>query len=171
MLSTRCTSVTAYIVSERHVPSVQLGFFGHSTVLVGLDGARILTDPVMRGIGPIRRHGPEAEASALHADVVLISHAHRDHLDLPSLHALPGNPPIVVPVGLAGVLRSAGLHRVIEVDAGDVTAVAAGVRVRAFPALHDGGRPPLGPRARALGFVIEGSSAVYFAGDTDIFPE
>ena len=41
----------------------------------------------------------------------------------------------------------------------------------AFPALHDGNRPPLGPRAIALGFVIAGSSRTYYAGDTDIFPE
>src|SRR5207237_1364735 len=42
--------------------------------------------------------------------------------------------------------------------------------VVAFPPVHDGFRAPLGPRAEALGFVIEGTSRVYFAGDTDPFP-
>ena len=101
---------------------------------------------------------------------MLISHAHRDHLDLPTLKALPGAPRIVVPTGLAGVLREAGINRVEEVAAGDHVGVGQ-VSVTAFPALHDGNRPPLGPRAVALGFVIAGSSRTYFAGDTDIFPE
>lgn len=150
---------------------MQLQFFGHSTVLVTLDGVRLLTDPVLRGIGPLRRHGPEPDPATVAADVVVVSHAHRDHLDVPSLHALPGEPRILVPSGLAAVLRSAGLHHVTEVEAGERVEIRPGVSVLPFPALHDGYRPPLGPRAAALGFVIEGSSRVYFAGDTDLFPE
>ena len=153
------------------VPSFDLQFLGHSTVLVTLDGIRLLTDPVLRGIGPLRRHGPAPNPSALAADVVLISHAHRDHFDLPSLHSLAGSPLIVVPAGLAPVLRAAGLHHVVEVAAGDRLDVGGVISLLAFPALHDGFRSPLGPRAAALGYVIAGSSQVYFAGDTDLFPE
>jgi L-ascorbate metabolism protein UlaG (beta-lactamase superfamily) len=151
--------------------SVRLQFFGHSTVLITVDGVRVLTDPVLRNVGPLRRHGPEPHPTTVAADVVVISHAHRDHLDLPSLHALPGRPRILVPSGLAIVLRRAGLHDVSEVDAGERVEVGADVCVLPFPALHDGYRPPLGPRAAALGFVVEGSSVVYIAGDTDLFPE
>ncbi len=152
-------------------PSFHLQFLGHSTVLVSLDGIRVLTDPVLRGVGPLRHHAPTRGHGAIAADVVVVSHAHRDHLDLPSLHALGGEPLIVVPAGLGPVLRRAGLHRVEEVVAGDRVDVGNAVSVTAFPALHDGFRPPLGPRAAALGFVIDGSSQVYFAGDTDLFPE
>jgi hypothetical protein len=45
------------------------------------------------------------------------------------------------------------------------------VSVLATPANHDGWRPPFGPRAGCLGFIVEGTERVYFAGDTDLFPE
>jgi L-ascorbate metabolism protein UlaG (beta-lactamase superfamily) len=151
--------------------SAHLRFLGHSTVLITVDGVRVLTDPVLRNVGPLRRHGPSAHPATVAADVVLISHAHRDHLDVPSLRGLAGSPRILVPSGLARVLRQAGLHQVTEVDAGERVEIGRDVSVLPFPALHDGYRPPLGPRAAALGFVIEGSSTVYFAGDTDLFPE
>ena len=149
----------------------ELQFLGHSTVVVELDGLRILTDPLLRGIGPLRRHGPRAESPIAEVDVVVISHAHHDHLDLPTLRSLPGSPLVVAPAGTRDLLRRAGLERIVEVRAGDVVDTGAGVEIEAVPALHDGFRPPRGPRAPALGFVLNGSSRVYFAGDTDLFPE
>src|SRR2546421_6923334 len=153
------------------LPPLRLRFLGHSTVLLTLDGVRVLTDPVLRGIGPLRRHGPPAHASVATVEVVVVSHAHRDHLDLPSLRALGGSPLVIVPRGAGAVLRRAGLHRVEEVRAGDRIEVKAGFEVVAFPAVHDGFRAPLGPRADALGYLIQGTSRIYFAGDTDLFPE
>ena len=49
--------------------------------------------------------------------------------------------------------------------------MAGPLRITATPANHSGFRPPAGPRATALGFVVAGRSRVYFAGDTDLFPE
>ncbi len=155
---------------SRPVP-FELRFLGHSTVAVGLDGLRILTDPVLRGIGPLRRHGPGDESPVGEVDVVVISHAHHDHLDLPTLRSLPGSPLVVAPLGTGALLRRSGNERIVEVRAGDVLNVGMGVEIEAVPALHDGFRPPLGPRAPALGFVLRGSSRVYFAGDTDLFAE
>ena len=150
---------------------LDIRFLGHSTVLLELDGLRILTDPVLRPwIGALRRHVPAHDPTAETVDVVLISHGHNDHLDLPSLRLLKGTPLLIVPRGLGQLVRKAGFDRVTEVVPEDRVQVAPGVAVQAFPAVHDGSRP-LGPRAVALGFVIEGSSSVYFAGDTDIFPE
>ena len=152
-------------------PSVGLQFLGHSTVLVDLDGVRVLTDPFLRGsIGPLRRHGRPVDADARTVDAVVISHAHRDHLDVPSLRRLHGQPLILVPAGLGSIVARAGYERVVEVRAGDVARLGS-VTIEVFPARHDGYRPPLGPRAEAVGFVLRGSSAVYFAGDTDLFPE
>ncbi len=151
---------------------LEIRFLGHSTVLLELDGLRILTDPVLRPwIGPLRRHVPAHDPTAETVDVVLISHAHNDHLDLPSLRLLKGAPLLIVPRGLGPMVRRAGFERVTEVVPDDRLEVAPGVEIQAFPAVHEGKRPMFGPHAVALGFVIEGSSTVYFAGDTDIFPE
>ena len=146
-------------------------FLGHSTVLIELDGVRLLTDPFLRGwIGPLRRHGRPPDDDARSVDAVLISHAHRDHLDLPSLRRLHGQPHVLVPAGLGAIVEKAGLRRVVEIRPDDRVSIG-GVEILTFPARHDGYRPPLGPYAQAVGYVIEGTSRVYFAGDTDIFPD
>ncbi len=101
---------------------------------------------------------------------VLVSHAHRDHLDLPSLKALDVDGPVLVPRGcgrlVARALPAAAIH---ELDAGDRVALGD-VDVLATHAAHDGRRVPLGRAMPALGFVIEGRTRLYFAGDTDVFP-
>lgn len=147
-----------------------LDFIGHSTVLVELDGIRILTDPVTRSrVGPLRRVEPVPHRDRLHGiDVVLLSHLHWDHLDVPSLRDLGRHVPLIVSAGAGAWLRGAGFDDVREVSVGDAVDVG-GVAVRVVPAVHSGYRPPLGPTAPALGFVIEGSRSVYFAGDTDLF--
>jgi L-ascorbate metabolism protein UlaG (beta-lactamase superfamily) len=158
--------------SERGAGRTELGmqFLGHSTLLIEMDGVRVLTDPFLRGwIGPLRRHGPHPDDAARHADAVVISHAHLDHLDVPSLRRLVGQPIAIVPAGLGFLIEKAGLRNVVEVRPGDRVTVGD-LEINVFPALHDGFRPPLGPTAPAIGFVFEGSARVYFAGDTDIFP-
>ena len=153
----------------------RLRFLGHSTVLIEMDGARILTDPVLRHrVGPIVRiappHQPEWIAGI---DAVLISHAHLDHLDLPTLRSLEALAPdfrVIVPPGLAGTVRAAGIARVEELLAGG-SVMVGGLTVTATPAVHSGFRPPSGPRAAALGYVVRSAlSSVYFAGDTDLYP-
>ena len=150
---------------------LELEFIGHSTILVELDGIRILTDPVTRSrVGPLRRVEPVPKRDRLRGiDLVLLSHLHWDHLDLPSLRDLGRHVPLVVSAGAGTWLRAAGFSEVREVVVGDSVDVG-GVRVRVVPAVHSGFRPPLGPTAPALGFVIDGSRSVYFAGDTDLFP-
>lgn len=147
-----------------------LDFIGHSTLLVELDGIRILTDPVTRSrVGPLRRVEPVPQRDRLHGiDAVLLSHLHWDHLDVPSLRDLGRHVPLIVSTGAGAWLRGAGFDDVREVAVGDVVDVG-GVSVRVVPAVHSGYRPPLGPTAPALGFVIDGSRSVYFAGDTDLF--
>ena len=101
---------------------------------------------------------------------MLISHAHYDHLDIPSLEKLGKSLPIVVPRGLAGLLRKRRFESVIEVEVGETFRVG-GLEVRAVPAEHEGSRGPFGASATPLGYVIKGSKFVYFAGDTDLFEE
>ena len=81
---------------------LRVTWVGHATMLIELDGLRILTDPVLGArVGPLRRLGPAPDPGALGPiDAVLISHAHPDHFDRASLGRLAGDPLLVVPRGL-----------------------------------------------------------------------
>jgi L-ascorbate metabolism protein UlaG (beta-lactamase superfamily) len=145
-------------------------FLGHSTVLIEAGGSKLLTDPVLRDrIGHLRRIVPVGPAPELgEGDAVLISHAHLDHLDLPSLRKLPSSVAVVSPRGWAELVRRAGFADVREVEPGDRVTIGA-LEVVVTPARHDGRRWPLGRDAAALGYVIECPQRIYFAGDTDLF--
>jgi L-ascorbate metabolism protein UlaG (beta-lactamase superfamily) len=140
----------------------RITWLGHSTVLIEVAGARLLTDPVLRPrVAHLKRHGAAVEEPA-DLDAILLSHLHRDHLDLPTLRRLEA--PLVVPRGAASAVRSLG-RAVHELSAGEELTVGGAV-VRAAPADHDGRRMPFGPPVDALGFVVD---RVYFAGDTGLF--
>jgi L-ascorbate metabolism protein UlaG (beta-lactamase superfamily) len=148
-----------------------LHFLGHATVVLTIDGATIATDPLLRGrVAHLRRHAPKLEAPSFEADAVLISHLHHDHLDFPSLAKLGKGIRLIVPAGAGSYIEKFGYTCVEELSAGASTRVGA-VEVVATPALHSGFRVPFGPEAECLGFQVRGSQSVYFAGDTDIFPE
>lgn len=148
-------------------------FLGHSTVLLEMGSARVLTDPVLMDRISILKRAVTTLPRDVYRDidVVVISHLHLDHLDIPSLRALGTDTPLVVPRGAGKYMRRLGFVAVEELARGGSIEIA-GVSVRATHADHSGFRPPFGPTADALGFVLEqGSESVYFAGDTDIFPE
>ena len=149
-----------------------LSYVGHSTLLLELGDARVLTDPILGpGIAHIRRTAPSPRLEDLAAlDAVLVSHAHHDHLDPPSLRQVARDCPVIAPRGCGMLLRRSGIRDVVEVDAGDRVAVG-GISVEAVRAVHDGRRYPIGRRLAALGYLLEGPVRVYFAGDTDLFPE
>jgi L-ascorbate metabolism protein UlaG (beta-lactamase superfamily) len=144
-------------------------WLGHSTVLVELDGVRVLTDPLLRKhVLHLRRAAPLDLEEATGLDAVLLSHLHYDHLDLPSLRRLDRGVPVVVPRGGGALVSRQGFRSVVELVAGEEERVGD-VAVRAVPAQHGSSRI-LGTRAEALGYVVAGSRDVYFAGDTDLFP-
>jgi L-ascorbate metabolism protein UlaG (beta-lactamase superfamily) len=150
-----------------------LTYIGHATTLMRLGDTSILTDPMLRRwLGPLRRQGPEPSPDTPNlTDLVLISHLHRDHLDLPTLRRVPSETPIVLPRGAAEWARRARAERILEMGRGETISVA-NVEVSAVPAAHDGRRGRWRGEIDPLGYVIRtGGRSVYFAGDTDLFPE
>jgi L-ascorbate metabolism protein UlaG (beta-lactamase superfamily) len=146
-------------------------YVGHATVFVDLDGVRLLTDPLLRNrVAHLRRASGISARAQRGVDAVLISHGHYDHLDLPSLEKLGKKLPIVVPRGLGGLLRKKKFESVLEVEAGETLSIG-NVQIRAVPAEHDRGRAPFGASADPVGYVVSGSSSIYFAGDTDLFDD
>jgi len=143
-------------------------WLGHATVLIELGRLRLLTDPVLRSrVAHLRRRGANPRGLGL-VDVVLLSHLHYDHLDLPSLRMLQSTPRIVCPAGAGTLLARAGFRDVAELRPGESIQLGA-VRVEATHAEHGGGRRPGGPFVEPLGFLVRGERSVYFAGDTDLF--
>ena len=152
--------------------SLHLTYVGHATVLIEIDGTRVLTDPVLRDrVAHIRRQADTVDPDWFHSvDAVLISHLHMDHLDFPSLRLLGDDARLIVPRETGSIFLRRGFHNVEEIGTGESTTVGA-LDVTATYAHHTGSRYPFGPEADCLGFMIHGSHTVYFAGDTDIFPE
>ena len=149
----------------------RLTWLGHATVLLEISGVRLLFDPFLEsGIGPVRRRAQAAVFDPISIDAVLVSHAHHDHLHIPSLRRFRRDIRLIVPVGTERLLRPNGFTDVTELAEGGSTTLLGDILVRAVPAAHDGRRLPFGPAAPALGYVVEGEHTVYFAGDTDLFP-
>jgi L-ascorbate metabolism protein UlaG (beta-lactamase superfamily) len=151
-------------------PVRRITWLGHASVLLEVGGARLLTDPVLRGrVAHLRRQAPRAGASLRvdPVDAVLISHVHHDHLDRRSLRRLErGHALALVPPGAAPLLRGLHFAAVREVRAGDVVTVD-GATVEAVPAWHPTRRWPHRATHEALGYLADG---VWFAGDTDLDP-
>lgn len=147
-------------------------YIGHATLLIEIDGVRLLTDPVLAPHvnGFLRRYHLLPAAAVERVDAILISHLHHDHLHLPSLQLLGQETLLLVPPGSAAMLGRRGFANVVELAVGAVHWVK-GVAIQATYAVHGGRRPPFGPTADCLGFLINGTHRIYFAGDTDLFAQ
>jgi L-ascorbate metabolism protein UlaG (beta-lactamase superfamily) len=161
--------------------SIAVTFIGHSTFLVQVGGICVLTDPIwskrcspVSFAGPRRARPPGQSLDALPSvDLLLVSHNHYDHMDLPTLRQVRKrwSPPAVSGLANARHLAKAGIRSAVELDWWQTTELA-GARITYVPAQHFSART-LYDRNRSLwgGFVIEACGAVvYFAGDTAYCP-
>ena len=155
-------------------------WLGHATVLLKIDGITILTDPVfsLRAglyLGPVtlglkRLVAPALEIQDLpRIDVVLLSHAHMDHFDIPSLrHLENGVTTVITARRTSDLLRARRYRSVRELGWGERTA-AGPLEVLAFPVNHWGARMRSDSYRGYNGYLLEvGRYRVLFGGDTAV---
>ena len=160
------------------LPAVEKGelgitFVGHSTCFLRYHDTRILTDPnLVRWLYALRRSWEPGfdTTQMLPLDLVLVSHAHHDHLVRPSLKAVAQGATCVVPAHCADLVSDLGFARVVELPVGE-SYQHGNVQVVAVPARHWGTRMLGDYRRRGYGgYVIRGEGpSAYFAGDTAYF--
>ena len=157
---------------------LRAAWIGHSTVLISIDGFTILTDPVFStrvgiGIGPFvlgmkRLVDPAVKFSDLLVpDLILLSHAHMDHLDRPSLRKLENRATTVITAAgtsdLLRVKRYQGVHELRW----DESCQVGPAKVRAFEVKHWGARTRTDVHRGYNGYLIEsGRHRIIFGGDT-----
>jgi L-ascorbate metabolism protein UlaG (beta-lactamase superfamily) len=137
-----------------------------------MGGLRVLTDPLLRDrVFHLKRRGPKVAPSLYQdIDLVLISHLHWDHFDVPSLKLLSRDIQLVVPPGAASLLNRHGFRNIREIRPGEIFEVGDLI-IQATYARHEGRAYRRGSSGVCLGYLVRGSLVVYFPGDTDIFPE
>lgn len=171
--------------AKRAETGLRATWLGHSTLLLEIDGVRVLTDPVWgeraspsRFFGPKRFQPVPVPISALPPlDAVVLSHDHYDHLDYPSiLELLVVDVPFYTSLGVGAHLEAWGVppERIIELDWWESADLPnADLRITAAPSQHFSGRAAA-DRNRTLwsSFSLRGPRhGVFFSGDTGLTPE
>ncbi|WP_328779178.1 MBL fold metallo-hydrolase [Streptomyces canus] len=168
-------------LSKPPATGLRLTWMGHSSVLAEIDGRRVLFDPVWGErcspfpfAGPKRLHPVPLPLAALGpVDVIVISHDHYDHLDMPTIKQLAGTDTVfAVPLGVGAHLEHWGVSadRLHELDWHESTQVA-GLTLTATPARHFCGRGLRNTQHTlwASWVVSSGEHRVYHSGDTGYF--
>lgn len=161
---------------------LRITWLGHSTLLIELDGHRVLTDPVwgertspVDWMGPSRWYPPPIALEALPPlDAVLISHDHYDHLDYPTIERMKDwDTLFVVPLGVGAHLAYWGVpeERIVELDWWERT-TRGDLEIVCTPSRHASGRVLVDKDATLwAGYALLGPThRAYFSGDTGLFP-
>jgi L-ascorbate metabolism protein UlaG (beta-lactamase superfamily) len=159
-------------------------WLGHSTVLIEIDGVRVLTDPVWgpraspsRFAGPKRFQPVPIALSSVPIDVVVISHDHYDHLDYRTIRELASRDiPFVTSLGVGSHLEAWGVRpeRIVELDWWETYRVPnTGLDVTAAPSQHFSGRSLNDRNATLWSSIVLRSPhhSVFFSGDTGLTTE
>lgn len=166
------------------VEGLRVTWMGHSSVLIEIDGRRILTDPVWNKrcspisfIGPTRFHPTPIPLEELPTiDAVLISHDHFDHLEKDSVCLLAKTGVrFFVPLGAGAHLEEWGINlsQIVELDWWETSEmVSGGIRLIATPARHYSGRGPFSKNSTlwVTWTIVGPRHRVFFSGDTGLFP-
>ena len=161
--------------------SITAAWLGHSTVLLNFYGLTVLTDPVLckrigadtlfGNIGPKRLVAPALRSRQLPAiDLVLLSHAHMDHLDPATLDALPGQPRVLTARSTSDLLSDTRLREPTELSWGEKTRITTAngdIQIEAFEVKHWGARWKFDSYRGYNGYILErAGKKIIFGGDT-----
>jgi L-ascorbate metabolism protein UlaG (beta-lactamase superfamily) len=152
--------------------AVEITWVGHSTVVLDIDGVRLIADPLLRAnAGILRRRGNSPDPRAwTGAEAVLLSHLHHDHADLASLRWLAGAP-ILAADENAAWLRRRGLNgQAVNARSWVHVGRTQAVGVKLAPAIHRARPMPHRPNVANGHLVGAPSGTVWVAGDTELFP-
>lgn len=157
---------------------VAVTFVNHATFLIQLSGVNVLTDPIwskraspLSWIGPTRVRKPGVAFDDLpHIDLILISHNHYDHLDIPTLRKLNEkfSPAVLVAAGDRRLVESVGLRDVHELDWWEEIQIRPGLTISFAPTQHFSGRS-LWNRQRSLWgsyMIRHADRLVYYGADS-----
>lgn len=153
-------------------PNNAISFWGHACLYIDVDGVGLVTDPVFEKhtIFRFRKIDAPPPERYAHTRVILISHAHPDHLSAVTIRTFPAGATILCPEPAAKRLQDVP-QKVVVMEPGEVFEFEAGA-IHAVAAHHPGGRYSFDAEAdgRALGYVIESErGTVYYSGDSDPF--
>lgn len=154
--------------------SHQIGvtWLGHAGFLIQIEGLTVLVDPNWAmWHGPVKRvRHPTLELEAMpRIDLVLVTHAHFDHLHLPTLRKVAAGQPIVVPAGCGDLVRRCDFSRVVELNTWEGYSFR-GLRVTLTPARHWGARMIHDTHRQFGGYLIQSAErTVYHCGDSALF--
>lgn len=160
---------------ERHALAAL--WIGHATVLLRIGGMTVLTDPVFSnrvglGLGlftggPRRLVAPAMKIRELpEIDLILISHAHFDHLDRPTLYRLPRNTPIITAQRTRDLVGDLGFRQVTELDWGR-SMTMGGLTITAREVTHWGARTFVDQQRGFNAYLLEAAGKrVLYGGDT-----
>ncbi len=165
-----CNEVNPVPDAETH--EIGITWLGHAAFLVQLETANILIDPNWAlWHGPVKRlRHPTLFAHDLpEIDLVLITHAHFDHLHLPSLKRVANGQPVIVPSGVGNLVKRCGFGNVTELN----TWQSVGFRdlkITLTPARHWGARMIHDTHRHFGGYLIESTDrTVFHCGDSALF--
>jgi L-ascorbate metabolism protein UlaG (beta-lactamase superfamily) len=166
--------------------TVTAAWLGHATVLINFFGTTIITDPVfsekiginllgMTTLGPKRLVAPALRLEELPPiDLILLSHAHMDHLDFPTLRRMDKNIPVIMAKNTSELITGRGWKNVREIDWGESTTYN-GIMIEALQVKHFGWRFPWEPdrskgiwngRSYNAYLLSKNGNHILFCGDT-----
>jgi len=171
------------IYNTQPASGLRITWIGHSSLLIEIDGKRILTDPVwgqrasfLSFMGPKRFFDPSLKLSELPPlDAVLLSHDHYDHLDKETIEFFAGTTiPFFCSVGVRKYLEKWGINSgyITQMNWGDSVMVGNDIVITSTPARHFSGRGIIN-RNETLwaSFVIRGPKHnIFFGADSGWFP-